>query len=62
MMWRRDMAEQVAAFDVQVRPVSRKAEAAVKKDTSLTSVLTVTAVGLFFSVLAVALAGVTLSE
>jgi hypothetical protein len=34
----------------------------VAKDTSLTSVLTVAAVGMFFSILAVALAGLTLSE
>jgi hypothetical protein len=31
-------------------------------DTSLTSVLTVAAVGMFFSILAVALAGLTLSD
>jgi hypothetical protein len=62
MMWRRDMAEQVLALDVPVRPISRKTDASVERDTSLTSVLTVAAVGLFFSILAVAFAGLTLSE
>jgi hypothetical protein len=56
------MAEQVLALDVPVRPVSRKTDARVERDTSLTSVLTVAAVGLFFSILAVAFAGLTLSE
>jgi hypothetical protein len=56
------MAEQVLALDVPVRPVSRKTDARVERDTSLTSVLTVAAVGLFFSILAVTFAGLTLSE
>jgi type VI protein secretion system component VasF len=62
MMWRRDMAEQVVALDVPERAVSPKAETSVERETSLSSVLTVAAVGLFFSVLAVAFAGLTLGE
>jgi hypothetical protein len=55
------MAEQVVALDVPVLPVSPKPEATLEKDSSLSSVLTVAAVGLFFSILAVALAGFTLA-
>ena len=43
-------------------PTTSAARRTVAKDTSLTSVLTVAAVGMFFSILAVALAGLTLSE
>jgi hypothetical protein len=56
------MAEQAVALDVPVRSVSSKTDVGAQRDTSLTSVLTVAAVGLFFSILAVALAGLTLSE
>jgi hypothetical protein len=56
------MAEQVVSLDVPERAVSPKAEASVERETSLSSVLTVAAVGLIFSVLAVAFAGLTLSE
>ena len=55
------MAEQVLALDVPVRPVSGT-DASVESDTSLSSVLTVAAVGLFFSILAVVFTGLTLSE
>jgi hypothetical protein len=56
------MAEQTLALDVPVRAASPTTDATAERDTSLTSVLTVAAVGLFFSILAVALAGLTLSE
>jgi hypothetical protein len=56
------MAEQAVALDVPVRAASPKPDASVERDTSLSSVLTVAAVGLFFSILAVALAGLTLTE
>jgi hypothetical protein len=57
-----DMAERAVALDVPVRSVSSNTDVGVHRDTSLSSVLTVAAVGLFFSILAVALAGLTLSE
>jgi hypothetical protein len=56
------MAEQVVSLDVPERAVSPKAEATAERESSLSSVLTVAAVGLFFSVLAVAFAGLTLGE
>ena len=59
-MRRSDMANQ-AVLD-STAPTTSAARRTVAKDTSLTSVLTVAAVGMFFSILAVALAGLTLSE
>jgi hypothetical protein len=61
------MVEQATALDVRGRPGSPKAEASRddatrEKDFSLTSVLTVAAVGIFFSILTVALAGLTIGE